>query len=127
MLRHLSAVILSALIGSTLGTLIWAAWEGGTGDPNPVRFVAGFALFTMMFTIPGAIGLMYLALKLAERGLTLALASLPLAAAGTLGGAGMLAFSTPYFMALGALYGLLTAAAFVAALSVLKGYRSPFG
>lgn len=120
MLRHLSAVVLSGLLGSTLGTMLWVAWEGGTGAPSPIRFVVGFALFTSVFTLAGAVLLMYLALKFAERGLLACQASVLLLAVGTLAGAGMLVFFTPYFMALGALYGFLTALAFVAALNLLN-------
>lgn len=64
--------------------------------------------------------LMFLALKFAERGLPSGQASRRLLAVGTLAGAGMLIFLAPGFIVLGALYGFLTALAFVTPLNLLK-------
>lgn len=133
MLRHLSAVILSSLMGSILGTLVLIVLGGGTGAQSPIRFVAVFSLLTMLFTFPGAMLLMYLTLKLADRGLTQTHASLLLLVCGTVVGAGVLAFSgmqasfEPGWAVAGALYGFLTAASFIAALRVLKGYPAQSG
>lgn len=102
---------------------MWVAMEGGTGAPSPIRFVTAFALSTTLFTFPGAMLLMYLTIKLAHRGLTENEASLLLLVGGTVAGAAaMLFFFTPQLIAIGALYGFVTAAAFIAALRILKGY-----
>jgi hypothetical protein len=66
--RYLALVLLSALIGSGLATVMWVSWEGGTGAPNPVGFVIGFALFTTLFTLPGAVMLAGLQATLTRRG-----------------------------------------------------------
>lgn len=127
MFKHLLAVVLSAVIGSTIGTLTWVAWEGGTGAPDPLRFVTGFALFTTMFTIPGAMLLMYLSFELADRRVTLPVRGLLLIALGSLVGAAILAFIAPSFIALGALFGFATAAAFVAIMSSFGAFSSRLG
>jgi hypothetical protein len=111
--RQIATVLLSALIGSLLGTLVWVAFEGGTGAPNPVGFVAGFAVTTLMFTIPGAGILMALIWFLAVRGIPQSQAAFVVIVAGTIAGAGMLTLFPAYFMALGAVFGFLTAVTFV--------------
>ena len=127
MLKHFLAVVLSAVIGSTIGTLMWVTWEGGTGDPNPLRFVTGFALFTTMFTIPGAMLLMYLSFQLAERRAKLPVLCLLLLALGLLAGAAIMAFIAPSLVALGALFGFATAVAFVATMSGLGAFPTRVG
>jgi hypothetical protein len=92
-----------------------------------MRFVTGLALFTVMFTIPGAMLLMYLAFALGGRRLSLPAECLLLVVLGTLAGAGMLAVINPSWVALGALYGLATAAAFVATLGALKAFPPRVG
>lgn len=67
MLRYLTLVALSALIGSTIGTLLWVAWLGGTGAPNPARFIVSFMTFTLIFTFPGAMMLAGLRAVLTDR------------------------------------------------------------
>ena len=122
MLRDLSAVTLSSLLGSVLGTLTWVAVEGGSGDPSPIHFVIGFALSTTLYTFPGAMLLMYFTIKLAGRGVNALEAFLLLLAGGTVAGAATLVFFPPNMIAIGALYGFVTAVAFIAALRVLKVY-----
>lgn len=127
MLKHLLVVILSAVVGSTTGTLMWVAWEGGTGAPDPLRFVTGFALFTTMFTIPGAMLLMYLSFQLAERRVKLPVLCLLLLALGLLAGAAIMAFIAPSLVTFGALLGFATAVAFVATMSGLRAFPSRVG
>jgi hypothetical protein len=122
MLRHLATVLISALTGSVVGTIIWTTIEGGTGAPDPVRFVAGFAAMTLWFTIPGAVMLMAATFALADRGLRQRQTAISLIAAGTVIGAAMLVLSSSYFMLLGAMFGGLTAAAFVGVLWLLRAY-----
>ena len=125
MVRHVSTVLLSALIGSLLGTLLLVAWEGGTGSVNPVGFFVGFAATTMLFTVPGAILLMAVTLVLADRRLSQPQATVLLVLAGTLAGAAMLAFLSMQPVLWGAIFGCLTAATFVSILSALGGYPQP--
>ena len=127
MLKHLSAVILSAVIGSTIGTLLWVAWEGGTGGPDPLGFVTGFALLTTMFTLPGAMLLMYLTFELADRGVKFPVLCPLLLALGTLAGAAILMFITPSLVALGAVFGFAEAVAFVATMIGLGSFPSRVG
>ncbi len=127
MLKHLLVVILSALMGSTVGTLLWVAWEGGTGAPDPLGFITGFALATTIFTIPGAMLLMYLSFEFADRRVKLPVQCLLLLALGSLAGAAILAFIAPSFVALGALFGFATAVAFVGTMSGLGSFPSRVG
>ena len=127
MVRHLSIVLLSALIGSILGTLLLIAWTGGTGSPNPARFFAAFAATTMMFTLPGAVLLMAVTFSLADRCLKQSHAAALVVIAGTVAGAAMLAFVSMQSVFWGAVFGCLTAAAFVSILSALRGYPQPRG
>lgn len=91
MLRHLSIVLISALIGSLIGTFIWTAVEGGIVASDPVRSVAGLAAMTLWFTIPGAVMLMAVTFAFASRGVPQYQAAFLLIIAGTLMGAVMLA------------------------------------
>jgi len=122
MLRHVLAVILSALFGSTLSTLLLIAWSGGTGAEDPIGFFVGFTLATLIFTIPGCLLLMYLTLSLAEAGWARGKTML-LLFAGPIGGAAMsMLFGTLVALSLDAFYGVVTAATFVAALHLLRCY-----
>lgn len=108
MWRYLLIVLLSAAMGSLGATALFAAVMGGTGAADPVRFVFAFALFTMMFTIPGAMMLVGLRAIVAERGLGRLPSGALVALFGALSGAAILAviLNNP---ALGALYGFSTA------------------
>ena len=127
MVRHVSTVLLSALIGSLLGTLLLIAWEGGTGSINPAGFFLGFAATTMMFTVPGAILLMAMTFIFADRRLSQPQAAVLLVFAGTLAGAAILALLSMQPVLWGAIFGCLTAATFVSILSALRGYPRPRG
>lgn len=120
MIRLLLAVLISATLGSLAGTLICTLIEGGTGSTNPVRFVVGFATTTFMFTLPGAGLLMLVAWWLADRAVKPIPSAVIIVLVGSLAGAGMLSLFSAYFMALGALFGFLTAAIFVAMLYALR-------
>ena len=123
MLRHVLAVILSALFGSTLSTLLLIAWSGGTGAEDPIGFFVGFTLATLIFTIPGCVLLMYLTLSLAEAGWARRKTMTLLLFAGPIGGAAMsMLFGTLVALSLDAFYGVVTAATFVAALHLLRCY-----
>ena len=122
MVRHVWTVLLSALIGSLLGTLVLVLWEGGTGSVNPVRFFVGFAATMMMFTVPGAVLLMAVTFVLADRRLSQPQAAVLLVLAGTLAGAAMLALLSMQPVVWGAIFGCQTAATFVSILSALRGY-----
>jgi hypothetical protein len=124
MFRHLFVVPLSALFGSFGGTVIWVAYEGGTGAPDPVGFFIGIAATTLMFTVPGAALLMAATFVLAERGFRPHRAFVALIMLGSFVGAAMLALFSSYFMALGAAYGCLTAVAFVSMLWIFGAYPS---
>jgi hypothetical protein len=125
MVRHVLTVFFSAFIGSLLGTLLLVAWEGGTGSINPVSFFVGFAVTTMMFTVPGAILLMAMTFVLADRRLSEPQAAILLVIAGTLAGAAMLALFSMQPVIWGAIFGCLTAATFVSILSAFRGYPQP--
>jgi len=122
MLRHLLTVIVSALIGSTVGTLIWTVFEGGTGAVDPIKFSARLAVGTLWFTIPGAVLLMAATFALASRGHSQSQAAIVLLLLGALAGAAMLALFSPYFILLGAVFGALTAAAFVCIIWMFRAY-----
>jgi hypothetical protein len=123
MFRHLITVLISALVGSAVGTLIWTAIEGGIGVPNnPVRVAAGIAVATLWFTIPGAIALMAVTFAFANRGVSQPQAAILVIIIGTALGAAMLAFFSPSLMPIGAMFGGFTAALFVSTLWVLRAY-----
>ncbi|MCL6740370.1 hypothetical protein LZ518_04400 [Sphingomonas sp. RB56-2] len=122
MLRHLSTVLISALLGSLVGTLIWTAIARDTGAADPVRFVAAFAAGTLWFTIPGAVALMAATFAFASRGLPQQQTAILLIVAGPLLGAAMLAMLPMDVMLLGAMFGGLTAASFVGTLWLLRAY-----
>ena len=123
MVRHVLAVILSALFGGTLSTLLLIAWSGGTGAEDPTGFFVGFTLATLIFTISGCVLLMYLTLSLAEAGWARRKTMTLLLFAGPIAGAAMsMLFGTLVALSLDAFYGLVTAATFVASLHLLRCY-----
>src|SRR5687767_7954516 len=122
MARHLLVVLLSALIGSTLGTAIWFFLQGGTGASEPIRSLTGFAAGTLMFTVPGAVILMGATFVFADRNLSLSQAAYLTVAIGTLLGAGMMGLIAPTLTAAGAIFGGLTALAFVSLLKLIGAY-----
>jgi hypothetical protein len=79
-----------------------------------------FALNATMFTLPGAMLLMHLTVQLADHGASSSVASVLLVVVGTLAGVTMLTLVFSNFSPLGALYGFVTAVAFIAALRVFK-------
>jgi hypothetical protein len=88
---------------------------GGTGVLNPMRFVFGFSLATMIFTLPGAIMLAGLRIRLVSRGVSALIGDTEVIAFGALSGGAILSIANltlPNF-ATGALYGGMTALAFV--------------
>ena len=129
MVRHVTTVLVSALLGSLLGTLLLVVSEGGTGTPNPAGFIFGFTADTMMFTFPGAVLLMATTFLLAERRASQLQAAVLLVLSGALAGAAMLAliFFSIQFALWGAMFGLTTATAFTCILWALRGYPQPRG
>lgn len=109
MARYIVLVVLSALIGSGLATMMWVAWEGGTGAPNPVGFVMGMTLTTMLFTVPGAVMLMGLQAGLTERGIGVLWRNGLLLLFAALAGAAILSVWSFRLAALGSVYALSTA------------------
>jgi hypothetical protein len=111
MWRYLMIVLGSAALGSLGGTVGFVLIMGGTGSPDPVGFVSGFTLFTMIFTTPGSIMLIGLRDILAERGLGRLQRDALVALFGALSGALILGLISPHNGGLGAFYGLSTAVA----------------
>jgi len=122
MLRHLSTVLISAVVGSLLGTVALLAVQGSTASPNPAQFLLGFGGATLVFTIPGAVLLMAATFRLAARPVRKSTAAVLLIIMGTVVGALMLSFTEQRFAPVGALFGSLTAFAFVSTLFGLRAY-----
>ena len=113
MWRYLMIVLGSAALGSLGATVGFSLIMGGTGSPDPVRFVSGFALFTMIFTTPGSMMLVSLHSILAERGLRSLQRDALVALFGALSGALILGLISPHNAGFGAFYGLATAVALI--------------
>lgn len=122
MSRQIISVMMAAPAGSIVATLLWTTWLGGTGAPDPGRFIFGFALFTLFFTVPGAMVLMRFAFAFVERGTSLLHSALFLMVLGPLIGAALPVMVGVYAMSLGALYGFMTAASLATALWLLKAF-----
>jgi len=111
MWRYLTIVLGSAALGSLCATVGFSLIMGGTGSPDPVRFVFGFTLFTMIFTTPGSIMLVGLHAILAERRFGRLQRDALVALFRTLSGALILGLIALQKAGLGAFYGLSTAVA----------------
>ena len=122
MMRHVTVVLVSAVVGSFLATLVWVALEGQTGAIEPTQFIIGASAFTLMFTIPGTVLLMAATLSLADRNFRQANAAVLVVIIGILAGAAMLALFGSDAIPVGAMYGGITAAVFVLVLRVFKAY-----
>jgi hypothetical protein len=109
MVRYIALVVLSALTGSGLATMMWVAWEGGTGAPNPSGFIIGMALTTMFFTVPGALMLTGLQATLKGRGGGLLLRHISLLLFAAFAGAAIVSVLSFRLAALGSAYALTTA------------------
>lgn len=118
--RYIALVVLSAFIGSGLATMMWVAWKGGTGAPNPAGFVMGMTLTTMFFTVPGAVMLMGLQAGLIERGIGVLWRSGLLLLFAALAGAAVLSVLSFRLAALGSAYALSTAFVLLALQRLLK-------
>jgi hypothetical protein len=109
MLRYLTLVALSALIGSALATLAWVAWLGGTGAPDPARFVIGFTISSLVFTFPGAIILAGLRAVVGERGVDARFSIVVVMLVAAVSGATIATMISLQLAALGSVYALATA------------------
>lgn len=115
MLRVLMIVFTAAALGSLVATLALSAILGGTGSPNPVRFVFALSAATMMFTVPGALMLAGLQFFLRERGVGSGSIAVIVAIWGAVAGGIILGLNFVVDdAAVGALYGLTTAVTFLA-------------
>lgn len=118
--RYIALVVFSAVIGSGLATMMWVAWEGGTGAPNPAGFVMGMALTTMFFTVPGAVMLTGLQATLTERGVGVLWRDGLLLLFAALAGAATLSVLSFRLAAVGSAYALSTAFALLALQRLLR-------
>lgn len=118
--RYIALVVFSAVIGSGLATIMWVAWEGGTGAPNPAGFVMGMALTTMFFTVPGAVMLTGLQATLTERGVGVLWRDGLLLLFAALAGAATLSVLSFRLAAVGSAYALSTAFALMALQRLLR-------
>jgi hypothetical protein len=121
--RRFITALLSGTVSSIIGTVLWVAIEGGTGTSDPLGSVAVIAGFTLLFTIPGAIFLMVLAFLLAAWGIGQSRAAVVVIVVGSLTGVALLSLVSGQFMPLGALFGLVTASAFVCLQWVFRSCR----
>jgi hypothetical protein len=110
-LRYITLVALSALIGSALGTIVLIGWAGGTGASDSIRVTIGFALITMFFTCPGAVMLLGLQALLDERGFGLPGRDIFLLIFGAMAGAAIISLMAIHMAPLGSVYALSTAIA----------------
>ena len=113
MWRALLTIVLAAALGSLAATIIFCLPGEGTGSSDPVRFVLSLAGGSMLFTIPGA-GMLYaLRASLREREFPDLAASALIVIAGSVAG-GLVLGVLPgrlIWLAIGALYGGVTAVA----------------
>ena len=128
MARSVSTILLAAAFGSVVGTLGWSLLGGGTGSPDPARFVAGFSALAMMFTVPGAALIFALKPMLEENRVPrLVAGAMLILTGGTLGG---LILGAPtgsmQWGWIGALYGALTALGLLL-VQLLPGFRPKAG
>ena len=115
MWRFALIVLGTAAAGSLAGTLVLGLLAGGTGSPDQVGSVLSFSRFTMVFTVPGAIMLVGLQAMLLERGFSRPITSVLIILAGGVAGGLVLGFLSLALasVSVGALYGTLTAIAFI--------------
>lgn len=118
--RYIALVVLSAFTGSGIATLMWVAWEGGTGATNPAGFVMGMTLITMLFTVPGAVLLAGLQATLNERGVGVLWRGGLLLFIAALTGAAIISVLSSSLAAIGSAYALTTALTLLALQRLMK-------